>query len=375
MIGTTMRVPVEDMSFDAADAEPAVVPDPAAPSPRPGPVRLRDVAALARVHPSTASRALNPVVRSTVNPATVARVVSAARKLGYQPNALARGLRLNRTFTIGMLIPDLTNPLFPPIARGIEDRLARDGYALVLANTSDSEAKERAIVELIGKRRVDGLLLATAERTYPLLDELRESGVPVVLINRVPDNPPVSSVVGDDHAGIGLGVRHLVSLGHRRIAFVGGTRSVSTGLHRYQAFLSWMQSEGLDPDPSLIAIASWFRKKPGQESCGKLLDEGAKFTAIVAGNDLLALGCYAALRERGLSVPDDVSVVGYNDIPFSSEFAPPLTTIRIPHYEIGVEAAELILDAMAPEAASRPPVSLRLAPELIVRESTAPPST
>jgi LacI family transcriptional regulator len=367
---------VSQISPDAAEAEPrgsAEVSMPAQPA-RTGPVRLRDVAALARVHPSTASRALNPLVRDTVNPATVARVTAAARKLDYQPNALARGLRLNRTFTVGMLIPDLTNPLFPPIAMGIEDRLADDGYTLVLANTSNSGAKERAIVELIGRRRVDGLLLATAERDYPLLGELHESGVPVVLVNRVPDESPVSAVVGDDHAGIGMAVRHLAKLGHERIAFVGGTLAVSTGLHRYQAFLSWMQSEGLRADPDLIAIASWFRKKPGQESCAQLLEKGSRFTAVVAGNDLLALGCYAALRDHGLRVPDDVSVTGYNDIPFAAEFSPPLSTIRIPHYEIGVKAAELVLEAIRNEGRSRPAVSLRLPPELVVRESTSAPA-
>ena len=337
------------------------------------PVTLRDVARLAKVHPSTASRALNPVGATTVNAATAARVADAARKLGYQPNSMARGLRLRRTFTIGMLVPDITNPLFPPIARGIEDRLAQSGYTLVLANTSDDAAKERAIVELIGKRRVDGLLLATAERSYPLLDELRAFGVPVVLVNRVTDDPPVSSVVGDDHAGIGHAVRHLVALGHRRIGFLGGTRAFSTGLMRYQAFLSWMQSEGVTPEPDLIEIASAFRREPGYEACVALLDRRPDLTAIVAGNDLLALGCYAALGDRGLSVPGDVSVVGYNDIPFAEFFAPPLTTIRIPHREIGIKAADLVLAAIAERDDT--PVSLRLSPTLVARASTGPPRT
>lgn len=333
---------------------------------------LRDVADLARVHPSTASRALNPQEGSTVNAATAARVAQAARKLGYQPNPLARGLRLNRTFTIGMLIPDLTNPLFPPIARGIEDRLARDGYTLILANTSYDPAKERSIVELIGKRRVDGLLLATAERSYPLLDELVAAGTPAVLVNRVTDDSPVSSVTGDDHAGVGLAVRHLASLGHRRIAFIGGPRTFSTGLFRYQAFVSWMESEGLEIDPPLIEMATYFRREPGFEACAKVLARTRDFTAIVAGNDLVALGCYAALGEHGLAVPGDVSVVGYNDTEFSGDFAPPLTTIRVPHYEIGVKAAELILEAIGRRERSAV-VSLRLAPELVVRASTGPP--
>jgi LacI family transcriptional regulator len=338
------------------------------------PVTLRDVAAAAGVHPSTASRALNPSQRATVNSMTATRVLEAARKLGYQPNSLARGLRLNRTFTIGMLIPDLRNPLFPPIARGIEDRLAPEGYILVLANTSYDAERERSIVEMIGTRRVDGLLLATAERSYPLLDELIGAGIPVVLVNRVTDNAPVSSVAGDEHVGIGLAVRHLVALGHRRIAYVGGAPSYSTGLLRYQGFVSWMQSEGLTPDPDLIRICSWFGQEQGHEACAALLDQDAGFTAIVAGNDLMAFGCYAALRDRGLRVPEDVSVVGYDDIPFADGFAPPLTTVRVPLYEIGVTAAELILDAIhRPEV--RPVAAMRLAPTFVERASTAPPAS
>lgn len=338
---------------------------------KPVPVTLRDVADLARVHPSTASRALNPATRPTVNGATAARVLDAARKLDYRPNSLARGLRLNRTFTVGMLIPDLTNPLFPPIARGIEDRLARDGYTLVLANTSYDPAREREIVDLIG-RRVDGLLLATAERSCPLLDELVAAGMPVVLVNRVTDDPPVASVTGDDHAGIGLAVRHLAALGHRRIAYVGGTRTFSTGLFRYQAFVSWIQSEGIALDPELIEIGVRFSQRPGYEACTAILERARDVTAFVAGNDLMALGCYKALSEHGLRVPDDVSVTGYNDSPFSENFAPPLTAVHIPHYEIGVKAADLILSAMlTPDHGAI--ASLRLAPTLIVRASTAPP--
>lgn len=335
------------------------------------PVTLRDVARVAAVHPSTASRALNGGPRP-INTATAARVKAAAEQLGYQPNSLARGLRLNRTFTVGMLVPDLTNPLFPPIARGSEERLAEESFTLLVANTSDDIARERAILELIGRRRVDGLLLATADRSYPLLDELVDSGVPTVLVNRVTDAPRVSSVTGDEHAGIGLAVRHLVELGHTRIAYVGGTLSVSTGLMRYQAFLSWMQSEGLEADRDLIVLTGAFTQALGREACTELLDRDRPFTAIVAGNDLIALGCYAALGDRGLKVPDDVSVIGYNDIPFCESFAPPLTTIRIPHYEIGVRAAELILDAIH-DAKRAHAVAHRLAPELVVRSSTAPP--
>lgn len=333
------------------------------------PITLRDVAKRADVHPSTASRALNAQTRSMVSPTTVKRVLSAASQLGYQPNSLARGLKLNRTFTVGVVVPDLTNPLFPPIVRGLEDGLGEARYTVVLGNTDNDTYRESSVLAAMGHRRVDGLVLATARRDYPVVQELHDAGVPVVLINRTTDGQVVSAVIGDDHAGIGLAVQHLVSLGHRRIAHVAGTQYVSTGFGRYQAFVSWMQSEGLELDPDLIVVADWFQEDLGAQAFRKLFDRGRDFTAVVAGNDLIALGCYDVAAERGLSIPGDFSVVGYNDIPFSDKFAPPLTTVRIPLYQIGLRASKLLLDMMV--GGDTTTASLRLAPSLIVRGSTA----
>ncbi|HZD02369.1 MAG TPA: LacI family DNA-binding transcriptional regulator [Actinomycetes bacterium] len=335
------------------------------------PVTLRDVANRAEVHPSTASRALNEHTRGRVSAAAVQRVLEAARQLGYRPNSLARGLKLQQTFTIGMLLPDLTNPLFPPIVRGIEDVLVEAGYTLVVANTDNSEQKEAVIIEAMERRRVDGLMVATARRDYPLIDRLVEANVPLVLINRTLDDPAVSSVAGDDHAGIGLALRHLAALGHRRIAHVAGTQAVSTGLDRYHAFLAWMLSLGLELDHDLIVFADQFREKEGAAAFAELLGRRDDFTAVVAANDLVALGCYDVCRERGIVIPDDLSLVGYNDIPFCDKFAPPLTSVRIPHYRIGAKAAELLLNAVTDRDPT--PVAVRLTPTLAVRQSTRPP--
>lgn len=331
-------------------------------------VTLRDVARVAHVHPSTASRALNPQTRSLVNAQTVKRVLAAAEELDYQPNSLARGLKLNRTFTMGMLLPDLTNPLFPPMVRGIEDRLTRAGYTLVLANTDNDKDKERSTLDGMLLRRVDGLILATARRQYPLLDEILAADMPVVLINRTADDPRVSAVTPDDHAGVGLAVRHLVERGHRRIAHIAGTQEVTPGLARYQAFVSWTQSEDIGFDPNLVVFADWFREESGVKACRELLSRGEQFSAIIAANDLIALGCYEVLEEHGLRVPEDVSVIGYNDISFCEKVAPALTTVRTPKYEMGVKAAELLLETMENREAT--PVSLRLSPTLVEREST-----
>lgn len=335
------------------------------------PVTLVDVARSVGVHPSTASRALNTRTRSKVSPATVALVLDAASRLGYRPNSLARGLKMSQTFTVGMLVPDLNNPLFPPIVRGIEDRLRESGFTLVIANTDNDDEVERSLYDAMTGRRVDGLVLATARRHYPLLREISASGLPAVMVNRTTDETLVPAVLGDDHSGILQAVRHLASLGHTKIAHLGGTQAVSTGVGRYHAFVSAMLLEGLEPDPERIVFAEWFQEERGAEAFRELFDRGVDFTAVVCGNDLLALGCYDVLRERGLRCPDDVSIVGYNDIPFNDKFTPPLTSVRLPHYHIGYRAAGLLVELMQDKDA--PPSEVRLKPELVVRGSTAPP--
>ncbi|MGH8927585.1 MAG: LacI family DNA-binding transcriptional regulator [Acidimicrobiia bacterium] len=335
------------------------------------PATLRDVANRARVHASTASRALNPATRSLVNAETVERVLRAARDLGYRPNSLARGLKTNRTNTIGMLLPDLTNPLFPPIVRGIEDTLGAADYTLILANTDNHPQREHQTAAKMLERRVDGLMLATAHRRAPLIDEIIASGMPVVLVNRTVDDPQVPAVTGDDHAGIGLAVRHLVGLGHTRIAHVGGPQHLSTGLNRHQSFLAWSRIEGLEPDRDLVVFADWYQEEPGAKAFRSLLDRRDDFTGVIAANDLIAIGCYDVLKDAGRTIGRDMSVVGYNDMPFADQLHPPLTTIRIPHYQIGVKAAGLMLDILE-DPVGTSPVSIRLAPTLVVRKSTGP---
>lgn len=332
---------------------------------------LREVAEAAQVDPSTASRALRPATRGMVRPETAKRVLATAESLGYRANPFARGLKDQRSMTVGMLLPDLGNPLFPPIVRGIEDGLRSHGYVVILANTDRDQERERALVDVLLDRRVDGLVLATAERQYPLLDELITAQVPVVLVNRTIDTPTVPMVAGDDHQGIGLAVRHLADLGHRRIAHVGGSLRVSTGFYRYQHFLAWMHSLGLEVDRDLVVFADWFTKELGAQACSQLLDRTTDFTAIVAGNDLIALGCYAALRKRGLRVPEDVSVVGYNGSRRCDDLNPPLTSVHVPKYDIGLRAARLLLEAI--ENSRVLPAAMLLPTTLQVRESTAPP--
>src|SRR3954470_15917605 len=199
-------------------------------------VTLRDVAARAGVHPATASRALNEDTRDLVNGETAERVLAAARELGYRPNPIARGLKTNRSYTIGVVVPDLRNPIFPPIARGIEDRLDPSGYTSLLANTDNDPDRQAVIFSALGARQVDGFITATARRRHPLLDDLGAAGVPLALVNRSTDDGALPSALPDDRGGVRQAVEHLVRLGHRRIAHFS-VRSVSTGQQRWEGFM------------------------------------------------------------------------------------------------------------------------------------------
>src|SRR5580692_6513984 len=209
------------------------------------PATLRDVAAAARVHPATASRALNPETRILVSEETARRVTDAAARLGYRPNPVARSLRTRRSHTIGVLIPDLNNPLFPPIVRGIEDRLAEHGYVALIGNTDADLAKEQLVFDQMRARHVDGCVLATAITGSPILAEAAEGDVPVVLVNRTSQDFPFSSVSVDNEQGVRAAVAHLASLGHTRIGHVAGPQNVSTGAARLRGFLAAMAAHKL----------------------------------------------------------------------------------------------------------------------------------
>ncbi|MGE5133127.1 MAG: LacI family DNA-binding transcriptional regulator [Gemmatimonadota bacterium] len=333
------------------------------------PVTLREVAALARVHPATASRALNPETRLLVREDTARRVLEAAQSLGYHPNPVARSLRTRRSHTIGVLIPDISNPLFPPIVRGIEDRLAATGYVALIGNTDGDDERERVVFEQMRARHVDGFVLASAHLSSPLLADAVRADVPIVLMNRLAEDHSVPSVSVDNERGMRMSVAHLAELGHRRIAHIAGPQDLSTGLSRQRGFATAMEAHHLVPEPELMVVAKAFTIEEGLR-CGRLLlERGRDCTAIAAANDMLAVGCYGALEEAGLRCPEDMSVVGFNDMPFIDRLRPPLTTIRFPHYQVGTEAAQLLLERIAGQTG--PVKVLYLAPELVVRGSTA----
>ena len=332
-------------------------------------VTLRDVARRVGVHPSTVSRALNPATRGLITDDIARRVTRAAAALGYRLNHIAYGLKTNRSRTVGVLVPDITNPVFPPIIRGIEDALAEAGYTAILANTDNDAGRERVILENMFARRVDGLILATARRRDPVVERCVAEDVPAVLLNRTVDSGAVSSVVNDDAFGIRLVVRHLIDRGHARIAHLAGPLTLSTGNACHRSFHSALKAAGLRSHPRRVVVCGAFSESEGKLGFLELWRRDRSFTAVVAGNDLLALGCYDAARELGVRVPEDVAVTGFNDMPFVDKLQPPLTTVRIPHYRMGAQAARTLLARLHNRDAPVEHVTLR--PELVVRGSTA----
>ncbi|MGB3376507.1 MAG: LacI family DNA-binding transcriptional regulator [Microbacterium sp.] len=332
---------------------------------------LRDVATAAGVHPGTASRAMNPETEHLVNPATARRIIKVAHSLGYVANPLARGLKTNRTLSLGFIVPDITNPLFPPMIRGFEDVVSEQGYSAITANTDNDPERQRQQIAAMRSRRIDGLALATAVLDHGADEQDAVAGIPAVHVNRVDPTQHLSSVASDDQSGIRQAVAHLRALGHRRVAHIAGPQGTSTGVARSRAFRHEMRDAGLDADERLILSAQHYTIEQGTELTNALLEQGEDFTAVVAANDLLALGCCDALFARGLRCPEDVSVVGFNDMPFVDRVSPALTTVHVPHYELGAEAGRSLLSQIA--APDRKATSVLLPVTLVVRGSTAPP--
>jgi LacI family transcriptional regulator len=335
--------------------------------PSPSSVTIRDVAQAAGVHVSTVSRALNPAKRQLISAEVLREVETAARRLGYRPNRAASALRTGRTHTIGVLVPDITNPVFPPILQGIEASAAARGYFVFVANVADPSLA-RPIVERMLAQRVDGLVLATATRDDPLLDYIAQAGMQAVLVNRADDTGRLPAVVSDDRLAMKLAVDHLVEGGHRRIAHLAGPQSLPTGVGRRQGLEQALRDHGLAP-ACVVECASYSREA-GRAAMQRLLAENERPEAVVCCNDLVALGAYDTLARQRIRIPRDISITGHNDMPLVDMVHPPLTTIRLPHRELGWRAAEMLFDEIDGKALSASTVVLR--PELVVRASTRP---
>jgi LacI family transcriptional regulator len=306
-------------------------------------VTLKDIARETGVHVSTVSRALDPGSNKNLTDAVVERVRACAKRMGYRKNNLAFGLRTNRTMTIGVVIPDLTNTLFPPIVRGIESVLEQRGYASLIVNTDNFVERKTKLIDVLLERGVDGIIDAASDIIDPKLLDLHNQGLPIVSVNRQIEGSLIPSVINDDVGGIRQLIKYLSDKGHQSIAHLAGPQTLTTGRTRLQVFEKTMKDMNLDFSQEAIELTIRYDEEEGFRATEMLLDKNLAFTAILCSNDRLAIGALEALNKRGIKCPDEMSVTGFNNLPYINISVPSLTTVNIQKFNGGLVSAEILL--------------------------------
>ena len=328
------------------------------------------MAQAAGVGTSIVSRVLNGDATLSIRPETRERILTAARDLNYRPNAFARGLKLARTMTLGLVIPNLAYPVNAEIIRGAERRAAAAGYVVLLADSEEFSEAGEAFERLLRERRVDGLLIASASTDEAVVRTLARAGLPFVLVNRRVERVGPSVTV-DDVGGMKIGVEHLISLGHRRIAYIGGPSDADTARRRLAGFRVAMRGARLRAPAARVAEAP-FDAEGGFRAMVELLERRPRPTAVAVWSLAAAVGALAAARERGVHVPGDLSIVAFHDAPMASYLDPPLTTVRMPLREMAERGVECLLALIDGEEVQSTVIGAP--PLLIERASTRPPS-
>jgi LacI family transcriptional regulator len=329
--------------------------------------QVRDVAALAGVSPGTVSNALNHPAK--VSPTTLARIQAAIDELGYIRNDAARQLRAGTNRAIGMIVLDIANPFFTDVARGVEDTLIPEKRPLILGNSAQEPSREKTYLDLFEQQRMSGVLITPVDDVIDRLRRLRDRGTSVVLVDRMTRVKEFSSVSIDDRLGGRIATEHLLDIGRRRIGFIGGPTGLAQVKNRLASARTAVEKHG--SGEILLVESATMNVEAGRAGIEQLLalPERRRPDAIFAANDLVALGVLQGLTLAGVSVPDDIAIVGYDDIDFAASAAIPLTSVRQPAHLLGSTAAGLLLDVIAdPEASEIKHVTLK--PELVVRRST-----
>lgn len=330
---------------------------------------IETVALLANVSTATVSRVLNAPERVAF--ATRERVLSAMRQIGYNYNAIAGSLSRQRTMTLGLIVPTLTNPIFAESTRGVQQTAGSRGYALLLGTTDYQATEEDRLVQTFRQQRVDGLIVTSSHPESPTLLEAQHAGTPVVLTYSSRLRTALPCVGIDNAAAAARAVGHLIQLGHRRIAMLAGAFQGSDRSYaRYQGYCAALAAYGLEPDPNLLVEVPYTIEQ-GVVGARQLLSQDNPPSALFCSNDILAFGAVRAALDQGLTVPNDLSIVGFDDSPMAAIVNPRLTTVAQPAFTMGVRACELLctlIDGDQPEA-----TAIILPTDLLIRETTAPP--
>lgn len=327
---------------------------------------IRDVARLAGVAPITVSRVVNGA--DSVSEDTRRRVQQAIDHLHYVPNTLARSLRSRQSHTIALIVPDITNPFWTTVARGVEDTAAENDYRAILCNTDENPVKEMNYLNLLVERRVDGVMIAPATPDRKHLAVLKQLHVPCVLVDRRVAGFKADVVYGDSRTGACLLIDHLIDLGHRRIALINGPRTISSAQDRADGYRESLETHGLSVEESLV-FQGEFKQESGHRLVKQALEHDPRPTAIFAANNFIALGALLALQEAGLRVPEDMALVCIDDVPYLSTIGPFLTVAAQPAYEMGEAAARLLIERLTGKRTGNVR-EVVLALQLIIRRSS-----
>lgn len=332
-------------------------------------VTIKDVAKKAGVSPSTVSRALSG--NASVKESTKQKILEAAKLLNYRPNLLAQGLKEGKTKTIGLIIPNIRNPIYPALARGVEDTAKKFGYSVVLCNTDEDVKAEKEYIQKLRKRWVDGLLIAPAAKETEHIVELQKEGFPMVIIVRNVDFL-ANAVIIDNFRAAYDAVSFLIKTGHQRIAIIKGNQQLALYRERFRGYKQALLDAGLPVHEELITgdesdSVQW--SLDGYNAVYSLFAQNIKFDAVFATTDLRAIGAIRAIKDHGYKVPEDISVIGFDNLEFSSLIDPPLSTVSQPLYDIGVRAVNKLLALINTETMQEPTVEI-MSSELIIRRST-----
>lgn len=326
---------------------------------------LNDVAKLAGVAPITVSRVINN--SGYISEATRQKVEAAIAELGYVPNVLARGLRSKRTYTLALVMTDITNPFFTLIARGVEDTASKIGYTVIYCNTDEAEAEEQKYANILAQKQVDGVLLVPARSNSKSVEFFQANQIPVVVLDRFVPGVDVDIVHCDSIQGASDLTKLLIDLGHKHIVMISGPEGVSTADDRVAGYHQAMTVAGLHD--YIKTYFGHFTQEAGYELAKRALDQIPSPTAFFGGNNFISIGILKALRDLNLRVPEDVAVVGFDDLPTSLIVDPILTVAAQPAYEMGQKATELLLERISGSSAqAKQKITLPI--EIIVRRSS-----
>lgn len=327
---------------------------------------LKDVAREADVSISTVSRALNNSEK--VHPDTKEHVREVADELGYKPSRVARRLRLKegKASLLGLVIPDIQNPFFADVTRGVEDVAQANDYALLLSNSDEDPEKQRLALDILQTEDVDGVIVPPVSDEDRAIERLLETDIAVVCVDRRMRNTRVDTILSDNRQGAFEAVSHLIELGHERIGFIGGIPRISTLTERRQGYEQALRDHGGAVDPALVKETET-RRERGRMLTEELLSLDNPPTALFTGNNLTTLEVLSTLRECGVAVPEEMALVGYDDVPWPMALNPPPTVIDQPGYEMGRRAAEILLERL--QNPDRSPTTVTLQPRLIIRQS------